>query len=108
MILIPGGNLPNLEFFNLLGFDKLVHFFAFALLSLMMIVGLSKQYSEGCYHFNIFYLTVISLISYGVFLEFIQEYIPDRTFELWDAVANALGVIFGRVVFYIVYKTQLI
>ncbi|QNL21505.1 VanZ family protein [Hyphobacterium sp. CCMP332] len=108
IILIPGGSLPNLEFFNLLGFDKLVHFFAFALLSLLMIVGFNKQYSDGCYHFNIYYLTIFSLISYGALLEFIQQYIPDRNFEIWDAVANGLGVIFGRFMFFMIYKTRLI
>ncbi|MEQ9149666.1 MAG: VanZ family protein, partial [Cytophagales bacterium] len=100
--------LPNLEFFNLLGFDKLVHFFAFAILSLLMIVGFNKQYSDGCYHFNINYLTIFSLISYGALLEFIQQYIPDRNFEIWDAVANGLGVIFGRFMFFMIYKTRLI
>lgn len=108
IILIPGGSLPNLEFFNLLGLDKLVHFFAFAILTLMMIIGLSKQYSDGCYHFNIFYLTIFSLIGYGILLEFIQRYIPERNFEIWDAVANGLGVIFGRVLFFMIYKTRLV
>ncbi len=108
VILIPGNSMPSLVFFDVMGFDKIVHFFSFTLLTFMMIIGLAKQYSDGCYYFNIYYLTVLSLLGYGIILEYIQGYVPGRSFELGDILANTLGVFFGRLLFYIVYKTRLI
>jgi VanZ family protein len=105
---MPGSSMPGLLFFDIVGFDKIVHFFSFAFMALLMMIGLSKQYSDGCFYFNIFYLTVLSLSGYGILLEFIQGYVPQRTFEWWDAVANVAGVLFGRFMFYIIYQTRVV
>jgi VanZ family protein len=108
MVLLPGETMPKIVFFDLMGFDKIIHFFSFTLLAFMMIIGLSKQYSEGCYHFNIYYLTVLSLIGYGIILEYVQGYVPGRTFEWADAIANGIGVLSGRALFFLIYKTRLV
>jgi VanZ family protein len=105
---MPGGNMPRLLFYDLMGFDKIIHLLSFTGLSFLMLVGLFKQYSNGSYYFNIYVLTVVSLSGYGILLEMLQWYVPSRNFELLDGLANILGVLFGRFVFFVVYKSKLV
>jgi VanZ family protein len=69
------------------------------------LVGLSKQYSEGCFRFNKYLVAVSGLMIYGIILELSQFYIPGREFEWMDVMANFVGVIFGRWMFHLVYGT---
>ena len=68
------------------GFDKIVHTGLFIVwITLWILVYPQKSK-----------LLVILGMAYGLGLEFYQQLLPfDRTFDWWDAVADAAGVIIG-------------
>jgi len=68
--------------------DKVNHFVAFFTLYIMLSLA----------HPNLKLLQkVLILLFYGVFIEFIQFFLPYREFSLLDIVADGLGIVIGIV-----------
>ncbi|CAG4998361.1 hypothetical protein DYBT9275_01985 [Dyadobacter sp. CECT 9275] len=83
----PGKDIPAAP---VVGFDKLVHAGLF-----IVWINLWLLQSKG----NANRLIVIGM-GYGLALEFYQQLLPfDRTFDWWDAVADAVGVLTGYLFF---------
>ncbi|WP_420909552.1 VanZ family protein [Eudoraea chungangensis] len=96
-------NLPNL--------DKAVHFcFYFVASFLCFLSYLSrKTYNSLKGDRNILYIS-ICLVFYGILIEIIQyKFIPHRSGEMFDVLANSLGVIFGTAFAILIFyrKSQL-
>lgn len=105
LTLTPGESMPETTLWgNLLSFDKIAHFFIFSVLVFLMIIGLSKQYRFQFLRANAQRVSLISGISYGIVIEIIQQFIPGRSFELADIIANTLGCAIGFGLFYLIYK----
>jgi hypothetical protein len=79
----PGKSIPDAP---VVGFDKLVHaglFGGFTVLWLLIYPQKSVT-------------VILAGIAYGVGIEFYQEIMPlDRTFDLFDIVADTIGVFLG-------------
>ena len=73
----------------------------------MLIVGFYKQYSGECYRFNLYTVSVGVAIGISIILEIIQIGIPGRSFEISDILANAIGAVSGRLVFFLIYRWNL-
>jgi len=69
--------------------DKILHFLGFACL-LLLAFAASKHLSfwQGV-------RVVVYVLIYGATIEFVQYYIPYRTFNPVDIFANLCGVVFG-------------
>lgn len=101
LILSPGTNLPSGP--KIPGLDKLVHGGLFAILLLLWnrawLATPKKQRKIK--------LTTNYLV-FGIFLailvEQVQRHVPERSYDLWDMVANLTGSAVGTVCFYILYK----
>jgi hypothetical protein len=79
----PGKDLPAAP---VLGFDKIVHSGLFTVWTILALI-IYPQKSR---------LVVGLGMAYGIGLEFYQQLLPfDRTFDWWDAVADAVGVGIG-------------
>lgn len=104
LTLIPGKNMPELSLWSLLTFDKAAHAFVYAILVLLMIIGFTKQYAYVNLKFNAIPVAFLIGFAYGMTLEIIQNFIPERSFQLTDALANTLGCCIGTLLFYIIYK----
>lgn len=79
----PGSDLPEAP---VTGFDKIVHVGLFAGFSFLWYYRFSKH----------FLLIGILGASYGFLIEIYQHYMPlNRSFDLWDILADAVGVILG-------------
>ena len=89
---------------NVVGMDKFIHTGIYALLCLQLIVGFSKQHSFRLLKFNPVIGAVIVSATYGILLEFVQYFIPERSFDIYDMLANALGAFIGWLVFLVIYK----
>ena len=61
-----------------------LHFIAYFILSLSGFL---------CYKINI--KLILILINYGVMLEFLQYFLPTRSFNILDILSNILGVFFA-------------
>jgi VanZ family protein len=81
------------------GFDKVLHFFGFFVLTILLL--LTFEY----YELNNKYLASM-LIAFGIGLviEAVQLGIPGREFSLLDLAADTLGIIVGAIIRWIFPK----
>lgn len=91
---LPGSALPDNDWFDTLQVDKWVHatlFFGLCGLFMYPILSFDKSsYSK----IKIFIVISSLAIGYGISIEFIQRYyIPNRSFDVWDIVADTIGSI---------------
>ena len=76
--------------------DKVVHFILFFIQSIL-ITNTMYEYSDRNNRI-ILIASIISLLLFGLIIEIQQIYLPYRTFEIMDLIANFLGVLFGSFV----------
>lgn len=69
--------------------DKANHFIAFFTLYVTLSLGYSKL--------EIF-KKVVLLLAFGLQIEIVQYFLPNREFSLLDVVADGVGIVFGLVV----------
>lgn len=67
--------------------DKAAHFLAYVILAMLPVVA-ADVVRMGL-------LLALAMIPLGVALEFFQQLVPTRSFELADMAANTLGVLTG-------------
>jgi VanZ family protein len=73
------------------GQDKVIHFFAYGIYAFLCLVALSdKILLLKLFHY---FLALVFSVSYGIFNEIYQYFIPEREFSLGDILANSLGTI---------------
>jgi VanZ family protein len=80
---------PSLPDFNLLRLDKFIHFGIYGLLCLLILGGL--QMSGKRLDVATIIKSVCAAATWGILLEVCQAFLPYRTYELDDMVANTMG-----------------
>ncbi|WP_299820035.1 VanZ family protein [uncultured Pontibacter sp.] len=102
--LLPSSSMPSLSIWELFSFDSFAHAFLFGVLTFLMIVGLTKQFTYiKLRHYAIRTSLFISF-AFGVFVELMQHFfIQGRQGDLMDVLANTLGCLLGIVLFKWVY-----
>jgi len=76
------------------GFDKVVHFFIYAIMGLLWVrVFVKGRRIKNSWRI-IFQVLAITFL-YGTFIELVQGMIPNRDASLLDALANGLGGVAG-------------
>ena len=76
--------------------DKVVHFILFFIQSIL-ITNTLYEYSDRNNRI-ILIASIILLLLFGLIIEIQQIYLPYRTFEIMDLIANFVGVLFGSFV----------
>ena len=76
--------------------DKVVHFILFFIQSIL-ITNTMYEYSDRNNRI-ILIASIILLLLFGLIIEIQQIYLPYRTFEIMDLIANFVGVLFGSFV----------
>lgn len=74
--------------------DKVVHIILYTILSNFLTLGMiqsEKQYVMKV----IFSFCVLTSFSYGLFIEICQIFVPTRSFEVLDLLANLTGSLIG-------------
>ena len=100
-VLIPGSNFPVCMILGFIPLDKLGHFTCYGFLIFCYMPALQKQYHKGKSRFVAEIVLITLAIGYGVAIEFIQRLpIVNRTFEVGDMIADAVGCFLG----YLGYK----
>ena len=84
-----GGN----GLFGIPGFDKVIHFTLFAAFVFLWgsYYSINKKYSLS----RILFILMLVASAYGLGMEYYQLYFTNRTFSLWDALADTIGSIAG-------------
>jgi glycopeptide antibiotics resistance protein len=96
-MLTPGDKFPEADFFNFQ--DKVIHFVCFGLLSFLWCgVGIdSKIVPKPKKRILINYL-IFGILA-GIILEFLQRYIPFRSFDYMDMIVNEIGGLAGLIAY---------
>lgn len=93
---LPGVSLPK---FNLFSADKAGHFFVYGVLCASALYGVSGLRS-GKIKWRHIAVTIALSAAYGVLMEWVQyAFIPGRTYEFDDMIANLAGAIAGGAVY---------
>lgn len=105
LLCIPGNKIPGEGLFGIEHLDKIVHFFLFGLLILFWGIRIwTGAASRHRWKEKMFFLLVIILL-FGVAMEFVQFYfIPYRSFDRWDIVADSVGALTGY--FFLQFKGE--
>ncbi|MEM7336598.1 MAG: VanZ family protein [Chloroflexota bacterium] len=85
--------LPTEPEIKVVGWDKIGHFSAYLVMSLLGLLTFSSKNGR------ISILVVI--ISLGFILEWLQGFVPGRDTSLIDGLANSLGVLLGTALFFL-------
>lgn len=76
--------------------DKYLHFFAYLCLTMMWFFALKDKIEQKLFKFFL----PLGLIMYGIILEGLQNGLTSyRTGDMYDAVANTIGVLVGLMTF---------
>lgn len=102
LCLMPGRDLPSVTLWQA---DKIVHFFVYVVLAVLLYIGWKKQSAFAWFHQNAFSKILLFTFCYGFAVEIMQELLTaDRHFDWYDALANALGGVGGVLVVWIVER----
>lgn len=99
--LTPGKSLPSSSLFR---FDKIIHIVIFGVFAWLVLRAyfLSSKNHNG--KTNVYFIVGIATILFGIAIEGMQQYIPDRGADRYDIIANTIGIIGAQIVFYFVHR----
>jgi VanZ family protein len=93
LLSIPGNLLDGTGMLHIPHLDKIAHLGLFGGLSLLWSLFLHYRNGAGK---NVFLLVAMAVSIYGVAVEFFQFYfIPNRSFDVYDIVADVCGALCG-------------
>jgi VanZ family protein len=105
LLMIPS-KFPEIIEFDLIGTDKLVHLTFFFLLVYLLEKPILKLTDLPVQKW-LFYISLFG-IFYGIAVEYIQKYfIPNRSFDVGDIIADAVGSIAAYIVGMVLRKRYL-
>jgi VanZ family protein len=102
---IPGSCLPRVK--PVVGLDKVVHLLMYAVFAFLCLWGYRKQFITNgkAYHKKALFLALVISIAYGGLTELMQEYfVPLRTGDWIDFLADIIGTLLGVTIFYLFYR----
>jgi VanZ family protein len=102
--LTPGKSLPSISLFQ---FDKLIHViifgvFAWLVLRTYFLSGALNNFNK----IKIYLCVGCATILFGITIEGIQDFIPDRSADRYDVIANTFGIILFQIIFYIIHRNK--
>ena len=98
LTLTPANHIPKNEIF---GYDKLGHAGIFCIQTILLMLTLTRS---GVTIRKSVIISVGACAIYGFLIEGIQQFIPGRSFDWFDAVANITGSFFALGLFYMLNK----
>lgn len=88
---MPGSAIPAQNWLGDIYFDKWIHIGMFIFLVVLTCWGYPRK-NNGKNRHNVFLLIAAICLCYGVAMEFVQKYfVANRSFDIWDIVADAVG-----------------
>ena len=96
LLTLPGSAFPKENWLNKIWIDKWVHIGMFSIIVISVCWGWYKGKTVPGKLKLYFILIGVVCLGYGVAMEFVQKYwIPNRSFDMGDIVADGLGSIAG-------------
>jgi len=93
LLCLPGSAFPKEHWFDKIWLDKWVHVGLFAVMVFLSCGAISRRMKKKTLAFR---QIAFYFFLYGIVMEFIQKYfIPNRSFDIGDIVADGIGCIVG-------------
>ena len=103
----PGDDIPKSFIINIPFADKIIHFFLYFLLVILILIGSLKKSKTTLTIRKFLFAFSISLL-YGILLEILQDLVfIMRGADLLDIIANAVGSFIGLLTFYYIIQKRL-
>jgi VanZ family protein len=100
--LMPGSNVPKIKIPH---FDKVVHVSIYMVLGLVTYYGWIMQVQFSSLRTRTVMKVMLVLALYGLTIEVMQGTLTaDRSFDLWDALANSVGAVIGTYAGKVIFK----
>jgi len=94
LLCLPGSAIPSTGVFATKGIDKVVHTILFGGIVLLGGFNLYFRRNDKSKWQQIIVLLTLFSIGLGIGLEFLQrDYIPNRSFDVYDILADSTGAI---------------
>jgi VanZ family protein len=78
--------------------DYLIHFLEFFILSILFMFCIRNK--NSMVNFNQLLLYLVIGIAFAFFIEFYQDIIPGRKFNIVDSIYNSIGIVSGLLFLY--------
>nr|WP_255742711.1 VanZ family protein [Belliella calami] len=101
-MLSPGDKFPSTP--QIPHKDKIVHFMLFFILNFLWLRIWMNEANSKKKYLKLFTSYLVFGIIIAILVEYLQLYVPNRSFDYFDIAANMLGAAFGIICFYILYK----
>jgi VanZ family protein len=102
LLTIPGTSFPKENWLDKIWLDKWIHIGMFTIMVILWCRAIYKLNIDRTNLKNVFILLAIVWLAYGTGMEFVQKYfIPNRSFDTGDILADGVGCIVG-----LVYSTR--
>ncbi len=104
--LLPSSSMPpSLSIWDFLSFDTVAHAFMFAILTFLMIVGMSKQYTYTKLRHTAIRFSLITSALFGILIELVQHLAgAGRQGDIFDVISDTIGCFAGVLLFNFIYK----
>jgi hypothetical protein len=100
LLTLPGSDFPEEGWFDKIWLDKWIHIGMFSVMVALWCKSLQllKPNSSSQKLKQLFIVTAIIFLGYGITMEFVQKYfIPFRSFDVLDILADGIGCAVGLV-----------
>ena len=100
LLTLPGTAFPQEDWLDKIWFDKWVHIGMFALLVILWCLAMWSLKKDIPFRslLRVFWIVAITFLGYGIIMEFVQKnFIPYRSFDIGDIVADAVGCTAGLI-----------
>ena len=88
LTLSPRVHVPKEFSWDLVRVDLLAHLFLFAVLVFLLMISFTKQHANQVLQSNAAYFAIALAALFGVAIEVIQGFIPERSFELLPSTST--------------------
>ena len=96
LLTLPGSAFPQEDWLSKIWFDKWVHIGMFSIMVTLICWGIYKKNSLPATRMRKFILVAVLCLCYGIAMEFVQKYfIPNRSFDVGDILADGVGSFLG-------------
>jgi VanZ family protein len=96
LLTLPGSAFPSEDWLSKIQFDKWVHIGMFSIMVFLWCRATQKKNMDTKKLRIIFLLIALIWLAYGIVMEFIQDnLIPNRSFDVGDIAADAVGCAAG-------------
>ena len=99
LLTLPGSAFPQENWLDKIWFDKWVHVAMFGLITFLVCWGIYKKKKETSRKLYTYFIVAAALcLLYGIVMEFVQKFwVPNRSFDPGDIVADGIGSAFGGI-----------